>query len=195
VKNIFFFLLSILALQGCKKENIATPQPEPPEVYVPIYFPDDTTMGAAYAKKLRADFKAQVFCYYNNFVKPRDIIVRLHTYTQVGELRERFWFTGIKIDGNNTYKLLRSFNAKPSPGYIQTSYITLSSDGDVIEDYYDLDSTATDNQMTITKLDLAAKRIEGIFTATYVIDTPARNDLNPPRVKFSNGRFWAVIKD
>jgi hypothetical protein len=195
MKNAFFFVLFMWALTACKKENNTAPKIEPPAAYVPIYFPDDTTRGASYAKKIMADFRAQATCQYNNFISPRDAYISMYTYTEIAELREVFRFVDIKLNGSNKYKLINLFNTKPRPGYIRASYTTFTSDGDVIEDYYDLDSTATDNQMTITKLDLAAKRIEGLFTATYVIDTPARNDLNPPRVKFSNGRFWAVIRD
>ena len=64
-----------------------------------------------------------------------------------------------------------------------------------MEDKYVLDTTETNNHLTIKKLDLANRRIEGSFYAAFNIKEPRFNPKNPKRVVFSNGTFWGVIHD
>ena len=58
-----------------------------------------------------------------------------------------------------------------------------------------LDTTEANNHLTIKKLDLANRRIEGSFYAAFNIKEPRFNPKNPKRVVFSNGTFWGVIHD
>lgn len=81
------------------------------------------------------------------------------------------------------------------PNFVSPTYTTWTSDGDVTEDRYDLDTTATDNFFRIQTIDLANNRVEGTFTATFKIREPRINPANPKTVKFSEGKFWAVIQE
>jgi hypothetical protein len=84
----------------------------------------------------------------------------------------------------------------PAPlGTVFTSYGTFSSDGDVSEDYYLVDSTDLKNGLVITRIDLPNKRLEGSFHVSYNLQEPQLNQLNPKKVTFSEGHFWATIRD
>jgi hypothetical protein len=197
-KILFPLFLSTLALWGCKEENnptIVPPEPPVKPVYVPIFYPGDTTSGAAYAKKLTASFKAQATCRYNTNVHPKDLYITLNTFTKIGEPRENILFADLKYEVPATYPLIRNLGLNRRKSFVRSNYYISSHDGDVLEDRYHLDTTATDNQLTVTKLDFVAKRIEGTFTVSYIVDEIHRNELNPAKVKFANGRFWAKIPD
>lgn len=74
-------------------------------------------------------------------------------------------------------------------------YSTWSSDGDVSEDLYLIDSTDLQNGLVINKIDLLNKRVEGTFHISYNLQEPRINPVNHKKVTFSAGRFWATIRD
>lgn len=199
MKYLISLLITLAFLPSCKKES----EPDPPivpvdtlDVYVPIYQQRDTTMGAAYAKKLTANWKSDAICIVQNFFDTNYVEIILSTYASNGYQREVFGFGFIpKLKGEKQYDLKYMVSNTVEPNFVSPSYATLSSDGDVLEDAYVLDTTAIDNYCTITNLDLANKRIECTFTATFKIVEPRTNAANPKTVKFSEGRAWAVIQE
>ena len=117
------------------------------------------------------------------------------TYNNYAELRESFGFAVIpELGGEKEYKIKKRPLNLPEPEYVSTSYAIWTSDGDVLQDYYELDTTAKDNRFTVEKLDLINKRIECTFTVTFKIKEPRTNPANPKTVKFSEGRAWAYIQ-
>lgn len=192
-----FFLGLILILAACKKEAPLPPAPEPsPEpVYVPIFEPGDTSKGAAHANKLTEVWAGSVFC-KTAFLDPAQIAIQFFTYTSDGSTREQLILGAVpKVDGVGIYDLTSEINDPIFAQQVYSSYNTWTSDGDVTEDRYKLDSMDSKNHLTITKLDMTNRRIEGSFHASYNIQEPRINPLNPKKVTFSVGRFWATIRD
>ena len=199
MKYFLFFLLAFAILSSCKKEAVPDPLPPPPPdtpyVYVPIYQPGDTSMGAAYAKKLTANWKAESLCRIQSFFDTNYISIGFFTYNNYGELRESFGFDFIPRFGGEYGYLLKKMNGNTlSQGFVSPTYGIWTSDGDVLQDYYELDTTAKDNRFTVVKLDLINKRMECTFTVTFKIKEPRTNPANPKTVKFSEGRAWAYIQ-
>ena len=69
-------------------------------------------------------------------------------------------------------------------------YYTLSDQGDVLEEVYILETSATDNQVDVTffKNNEAA----GYINATFIIDPDRgkRNPLSPDTVRITDGEFY-----
>jgi len=199
MKYLIFFISILAILSSCKKE--VTPDPihiptvDPP-VYVPIYQPGDTSMGAAYAKKLTANWKAKSSCRVQSYFDTNYVSIVFLTYNNNGEQRESLGFGFIpRFGAEKSYSLEDMTSSTLKPGNVSPYYNTWTSDGDVLQDNYEIDTTAFDNNFTVTKLDLLNKRIECTFTATFKIVEPRRYAANPKTVKFSEGRAWAVIRD
>ena len=199
MKYLLFFFLAFAVLSSCKKEAtpvpLPPPPPDPPYVYVPIYQPGDTSMGAAYAKKLTANWKAESRCLVQTHFDTNYLAMVFFTYYNYGEQRESFEFSVIpRFGGEKEYKIKKMTANTLEPGSVSPTYSTWTSDGDVLQDFYLLDTTAKDNRFTVEKLDLINKRIECTFTVTFKIKEPRTNPANPKTVKFSEGRAWAYIQ-
>lgn len=198
MKYLLFVLVALAPFVACRKEKIVDPPPPPDTttVYVPIYQPGDTTMGAGYAKKLTANWKAEAICAVQSFFDTNYISIGFFTYSNNGEVREAFGFSFIpRFEGSKTYGLKKMTGSSLKPGYVSPTYGTWKYDGDVTEDIYRLDTTATDNFFRVGVIDHVNKRVEGTFTATFLIEEPRTNPANPKKVKFSDGKFWAVIQN
>ena len=200
MKNIDIILVFVMLMiiASCKKEE---PDPRPiipveePTLYVPIFESGDTSKGAAYSNKLTSKWSASVFC-RTAFLDSTKLALQLFTYTANGSLREHLVLGAVpKIGGIGQYNFAADYYSAVPPGEVYTSYSTWSSDGDVTEDGYQVDTTDLKNQLVITKIDLSNKRVEGTFHVSYNIREPRFNPANPKKVTFSAGRFWATIRD
>lgn len=197
IQKILFLALISLAI-ACNKEEpvpVAPTPPVQPPVYVPIYEPGDTSKGAAYANKLTAFWRAEVYC-KTAYLDTSKIGIVFYTYAKDGSLREILVLGAVpKQNGQGSYTFHTNPLTPAPAGTVSTSYGTFSSDGDVAEDYYRVDSTDQKNGLTITRIDLFNKRVEGTFDVSYNLQEPRRNPQNPLKVTFSEGRFWATIRD
>ena len=197
MKNIQFILIfTFVTLVACKKEDPNPIEPTTPPIYVPIFEPGDTSKGAAYANKLTAFWKANTYCKRSIFDSTK-LSIEFFTYTANGNRRESLGFSYFSKKNTGAYNFTTAttgINNLPL-GETFTSYATWISDGDALDDYYRSDSTDLENRLVITKIDLANKRVEGTFHASYNIQEPRSNPLNPKKVTFSEGRFWATIRD
>lgn len=198
MKNIQILLICavLLATAACKKEapdpqEPVTP-PDPP-IYIPIFVPGDTSKGAAYANKLTADWAASVHC-RTSYLDSTVLGIVLITYSSDGSYREYLDLGGVSKFNIGSYGFSTDIYLV-LPGEVFSSYSTLVSDGDVLDDYYRTDSTDIKSRLIINKIDLANKRIEGTFHVAYNLQEPRRNSANPKKVTFSGGRFWAAIRD
>lgn len=194
-KWLLFGLLITLAF-ACEKEHTSSPEPmtpTEPTVFVPIFHPGDTSKGAAYADKLTASWSASVYC-KTAFLDSTMLGLTLYTYSADGSVRESVNLGAVSKFNLGAYSFSTDIY-QINPGEIFTSYATWTSDGDVLEDYYRMDSTDVKNGLVITKIDLANKRVEGTFHASYNLQEPRRNAKNPQKVTFSEGHFWATIRD
>lgn len=200
MKNISLgILFAALTLLACNKDTgfpVETYPPwvDPPPPFVPIFEPGDTSKGAAYADKLTKKWSASVFC-KATFTDTSTITLQFFTYTFEGATREHLIFARIPKQGGVGQYKIKNTNT-PSPLNLpSTVYTTWAYDGDVLEDGYRITEDDLDNYLTITKLDLTKKRVEGTFHVTYQIQEPRLNVANPKTVTFSSGRFWATIRD
>lgn len=198
MKNIHLHLLFTLLIlaNACKKED---PDPEPPTpteppIYVPIFEPGDTSMGAANANKLTAVWSGDTYC-KKSFSDSTKLILNFYTYTSDGSRRESIGLAPFSKTNIGEYKLTPFTTNDLPANKVIGSYARWSSDGDVLEDSYQLDSTDLKNRFVVTKIDLVNKRVEGLFHASYNIREPRINPANPKKVTFSEGRFWATIRD
>lgn len=198
MKKIQFIFLctALLGITSCKKEEPIPPDPITPNVFVPIFYPGDTSKGAAYANKLTASWQASVYC-QKSFFDDDKLSIAFYTRNAQGSIRESLGMEFVSIEHVGNYKFTTSTTNIDNlpPGEVFASYETWTSDGDVLEDYYRMDSTDVKNGLVITKIDLANKRVEGTFHASYNLQEPRRNSKNPKKVTFSEGSFWAVIRD
>lgn len=200
MKYLIFFCSLFVTIFSCKKDDSPIITPPPPidttQVNVPIYEPGDTSLGASYAKKLTANWSAEAICLVQSYFDTNYVGILFSTYSNAGYQREALSFSLIpRFAGEKSYGLKKMSSNTLHSDFVSPSYSTFKSDGDVLEDYYNLDTTATDNHFTVGKLDLITNRIECTFTATFKIVEPRQNAVNPKTVKFSEGRAWAVIQN
>ncbi len=202
MKSPAYLLLAILTILfwRCEKESgfpDYTSNPLPPTpVYVPIYEPGDTSLGAACGLKATQQWRASVFC-KSAFLDSSKISIKIFTYAKDGySIREFLTFNAIsKKEGERQYSFYIDPYATPMNDQVYSSYSIWTSDGDVLEDSYRLDTTDTHNKLIITKIDLPNKRVEGKFHVSYDIKEPRASPINPKEVTFSECRFWATIRD
>jgi len=81
---------------------------------------------------------------------------------------------------------------------VESSYYTLQDDGDVIKDTYSvLNSPKEKNKLTITKLDLTNKYIEGEFDATFLLKRDENGNKiykdSADTLRFKSVKFQASI--
>jgi hypothetical protein len=188
-----YFLILTIALFSCKKETPEEPvAPQP--LKAPVYEPGDTTFGAAYAEKGSHLWLGEVYC-KTAFLDSTKLGIKLFAYSSQGFLREIVGLGAVDKNAPGSYRFHNNTLTVPPPGFVLSSYSTVISDGDVLEDHYRTDSTDASNHLTITHIDLVNKRIEGRFHAAFDLQPPRRNPANPLKATFANGRFWALIRD
>jgi hypothetical protein len=190
ISSIIFFSVLLCA---CKKDAPITPQEEE---HIPIYTPCDTTQGVATAYKATRAWKSGATCRSYWSLGKKYWLIELTTCTSTnGFMRENLIFGGMPDDSpQQEFNISLPASILPE-GAIGAPYGTLSDDGDVLEDYYNIDTSATDNYFTVDIWDTVNKRAEGRFYVTFLIDEPRLNPKNPKKVTFSAGHFWVKIPD
>lgn len=182
-----FLILSvslILLILSCKKEDNTLP--------IPIWQPGPMTHGYASATKVTEDWLASAFGKKNDWSEGT-VSVLTRTFNEFGEMRELLSFQEIPLI-KGKYGLT---NGIGEDGLVSASYATLLSDGDVVGDFYQLDTLASDNYIEVTYVDTTEWVIKGSFSASFIIDLSVYgeklNPANPDRVKFSDGSFDVKI--
>ena len=97
----------------------------------------------------------------------------------------------IKANFENQTVLLRTFNnAIDMP---EASYLTTFQD-DILNDVYDIDTTATNNFIQITSFNDLSNEITGIFNLKFILTEDASvGDPPPETLVFSNGTFTTQV--
>lgn len=188
-KILFLLPFAILMLFACQKEDPTLPPPPPPAEYVPIYSPCHTSMGTAEANKLTASWKAGASCRSVTFLGEKLWVLEMFTCTEDGLEREYLSIGGMP-DSNPVQRYsIKNFTSSIIEGAVDPSYGTSQQDGDVLEDTYYIDTTATNDFVQIDLWDTVNKRAEGRFSVSFFIKEPRRNPLNPKKVRFTSGKF------
>lgn len=149
----------------------------------PTFEKGDQTYGWAIGKKNGKYFEASSYA-----KNATDTSIGIHFYTVEGhdEVYREVFGVGVGnvqqlvgkhvIDNNN----------------ILFSFKMLTSDGDVIDDRYDLDKSF-DNFIEITSIDLDKKRIKGILQFRVNVRAPKRNPDNADFLQFKKLEFETTI--
>jgi len=189
IKYIFAILL--FGVLGCKKENPTTVNP--PLEFVPIYAPCYTGTGEASAHKQTSNWSAGASCISYWASGKKYWMVQLTTCTTDGSFREILAIGGFPDELQKGYfKIIPSGTTHPE-GTAAANYGTYQQDGDVVEDIYYQDTTVTNNFAIIDRWDEINKIVEGRFFLSFQIKEPVQNSINPKKVGFSSGQFWATI--
>jgi hypothetical protein len=190
------FVLLLFCFLACKKEDPPPEPPPPPTEYVPIFAPCDTSDGVATANKLTAAWKAGISCRSILSGGEKFWVLDMLTCSESKEIREHIIIGGV-ADNNPVQrygiKKVGSSLIAESEGFVQSSYGTLASDGDLVEDFYYVDTTFTDDFLEIDVWDTANKRAEGRFSMSFYIKEPQGNPKNPKKVRFTSGKFWVRL--
>lgn len=183
MKNCYAFLVVItmsLLTWSCQKD-IEYPS-------APIYNAGDQVYGWVNGFKNGDTFEASGSAISHQDY-PNDFFgLEFLTYSDLGELREV-----IRI-GELEYGLGLNPIEEDDRDYINgvptARYTTFSSDGDVIEDSYKLESSL-DNWIEVTMLDTIGGEllVSGKYYLHFIVTGDKVNPLNPDRIRFTDGEF------
>ncbi|MCC7506866.1 MAG: hypothetical protein IT259_16290 [Saprospiraceae bacterium] len=185
VINTLLLLLMAFLLHACQDDA-------PPGDLFPVYLPGSTDNGEMSAIKSLTDWRASAHAVYHHFGQDY-LAVEANTYSNDGYWRESISFSFIPVT-EGVFPINR-VNQMETNKAVRANYVTLAADGDVLEDYYILDTLAMDNYIQVSRLDTLNQEMEGLFTVSFILEPgfPKLNPLNPDRLKFSYGRFKVKI--
>lgn len=173
-------MIFVWIVMGCEKE-IDYPA-------APIHFPGDQEYGWSTAQKNGLNFEASGLARQHS-TRPDDFFgLKFQTYTDWGAKRESFSISEMEyIIG--THQVI-SHDEDQQNGIPRGFYVTLSDDGDVVEDVYELDERQS-NWLEITAIDTIAgeQTITGKYNLHFKIKRAKTNPLNPDHVRFTDGAF------
>ena len=197
-KNLLLACLVVVLAAACRKEENSLPlppPPPPPTEYVPIFAPCDTSNGVATANKLTVAWKAGVSCRSVMISGEKVWVIDMFTCSTDGfsSFRERLGIGGFPDNNPIQRYTTANFTNLVIPGAVDPSYSTWANDGDVLEDYYHIDTTATTDFVQIDRWDTVNKRAEGRFSVSFSIKEPRANAQNPKKVQFTSGKFWVKL--
>lgn len=192
MKHLFILTVPIalfIALSCCKDDKEPDPNEPPVFPYVEVFTPCDTADGVSNAIKISAEWTAAATCRSIVSAGKKRWVIELITCTEFGEFRENILFGSVP-DENPLQRFPLHINGDSiAHGLLTSRYVRITADGDVLEDYYFLDSAATDNYLQIDRWDREKKEAEGRFRVSYNIRQPRYNPANPEKVRFWKGQF------
>uniref|UniRef100_UPI0032EB3397 hypothetical protein n=1 Tax=Ekhidna sp. TaxID=2608089 RepID=UPI0032EB3397 len=170
-------MLLLVCLSSCKEE-------EPGSLIPDIY------TGIGNAEKNGDSWSA--LCRTQLSVDSTRFSIVLDTYSEEGYWRESLGIGGIlPIFEKQKFELFDGSNSSIT----SSSYGTLLDDGDVLGDYYILDTTSIFNFVRITDYSSQNTEIQGIFSVSLVLEregnqTPGKA---PEKLVFSEGTFTVKV--
>ena len=210
MKNIFFLLFAFLLLNACKDDDqITTPidddNPVIPEDTIELdpakYIAGDTTYGyvlGVWQDSVEWEGSASIAaCQFWHLTHPDDFInIGFDAYHRIsGFLRNVIYLSEIQKDSIGSYKISKG-QWDQDDGLVGASFHTATDDGDVGEDNYIVDETATDNLLTITEVDTVNQIYRGHFTVSFEINNPQGgllNPNNPEKFRIKDAEFWVKL--
>ncbi|MEZ4955327.1 MAG: hypothetical protein R2825_17325 [Saprospiraceae bacterium] len=114
-----------------------------------------------------------------------------------GFTRHSLYLTEIPKNSVGTFKVAFD-HFDLDDGFVGASFHTSTDDGDVGEDNYIVDETATDNLLTITEIDTVEQIYRGHFTVSFEINNPQGfklNPNNPDKFTIRDAVFWVKLQE
>lgn len=183
-------IVALLNALACHKDDTSTSNPPsiPPALpYVEVFAPCDTSEGVAEALKITAPWVAEGDCWSYNSLGKKYWNIEMFTCDGLA-YRERVAFFRIPNDNPIRRYVLTRLSAA-SEGSVRATYIRLTGDGHVPQDYYDLDTLALGDFLRIDVWDTLNKRAEGRFRVSFEVREPRNNPDNLEKVTFYQGKF------
>ncbi|MEM9918088.1 MAG: hypothetical protein AAF990_08330 [Bacteroidota bacterium] len=118
--------------------------------------------------------------------------IRFEIYNSAGELREKLLIFKVPFEvGNYPITIASIRDTKEEIGAV---YWTLSNDGDVIDDTYELYVPA-ENTISITEADTIRHILKGEVNATFLVDPLDVEDTDVDTIRIENGLFEITLRD
>ncbi|NCP91150.1 MAG: hypothetical protein GW827_13125 [Flavobacteriales bacterium] len=176
-KHLILFIL-IFSFMACNKDD---------DNLVP-----DTYTGTASALKNGEEWNA--LAYFDEInTSPSSFILRVDVYNNEGLWRETFDIR--RVLANFSIQEITSTDNQNELGLLSADYSTILSDGDVLGDIYDLDTTATNNFIQITSYNPSRAEINGIFNVSLILTRDSNELGTPPQnLVFTNGEFTVKVQ-
>jgi hypothetical protein len=190
-RTLWLITLAIVGVVfvSCSGDLIEPPPlfgPSPPGVSPPGFFTDIEV------KKNGFPFVASAWAYHYSDTPDSSskLSIQFQTFTEEGFRRELCTMYHIPV------RIGVYYVNDPNPNFLPVAgYGTLGSDGDVVEDSYELDISSS-SWIVITHVDTMDNWVTGTFDLSFVIKTDREkiNDKNPDWVRFSEGVFDLPIQ-
>ncbi len=182
--NLSLFSI-ILFFTSCTREPLGIGEVIEPQVNPEGLYPGKQLYG--WAKGTKNDYTWEASSYFSFHVDGKNFIgMSFNTYSIEGYLRESFGFDEIPFDSIGVRRIKRG-PSRYYDGACGSSYARLESDGDLLTAFYDLDESASDNIIEITRIDVNSRIVEGNFSATFLLE--GYNPYYPKVARFENVKF------
>jgi hypothetical protein len=212
MKNILFLFSMLFLFAACTDDDtpvfpVDDDGPVTPEdtlvLHPAIYVAGDTAYG--YAQGVWQDSFAwegsvTIASIQNwHLTAPEDYInVIFEAYHRLsGFTRHNMYFSEIPVKTTGSFEISKG-HWDQDDGLIGASFHTSTDDGDVGEDNYIVDETATDNLLTITEIDTVEQIYRGHFTVSFEINNPQGfklNPNNPDKFTIRDAVFWVKLQE
>ncbi|HRH67697.1 MAG TPA: hypothetical protein PLU53_15475, partial [Bacteroidia bacterium] len=156
MKFYIFLFVSTLWVLSCKDDLPPTFQgtQEPPVDPVQIFSPCDLPeSGEATAVKITAIWNSTAQCRSYEYLGKKYWTIELLTCGELNEFREDVFFARIPDQNPERQYSFAAQNDTLKEGQLRTNYARLASDGDVLEDYYYVDTLSANDYLIIDKWD------------------------------------------
>ncbi|HRH67696.1 MAG TPA: hypothetical protein PLU53_15470 [Bacteroidia bacterium] len=199
MKFHFFLFAGLLWVLSCKDDLPPVFQGEIPELgvdtvqtFLPCNRPES---GTASGIKISATWNATAECSSYEYLGKKYWTIELLTCSEFDEFREDVFFQRIPDSHPKGFYAFTAHAYPLSEGYVKAGYARLASDGDVLDDYYYVDTLSANDYLIIDKWDTLHKQIEGRFRVSFNIRQPRNNPENPEKVKFWKGQFRLPLRE
>jgi len=187
IRTLLLLLLLSLSFIHCKKDKTTAPTDQ-----FPVYQSGDLSPG--YVEGIRS---GQNWLASAAGIQHTDstnyITVRALTYSEAGFRREKLSINKVP---KKTGTYLVNSNEGVYDGMVDVFFRTLTDDGDVGDDRFVFDTTATDNFVEVIEYDSTSNTMKGRFTLSFIlspIDIGRDNPNYPDAIRFTDGVFDVQI--
>jgi len=182
MKNrIYIYLVLILVSIACNKD----------EVSVNIFEPGSMEFGSAMAEKNGLKWQASAEALKEKNFKDR-FSIKFCTYNAFDERRENIGFLNIPYEEKKFYvnTCLQNFPDSCMTGYVSSHYGRLSSDGDAVLAFYDINENKN-NYLNITAIDTIENIVKGDFEIHVKLSIGGQylGPADPDNLNFTKGSF------